>query len=159
MGWTVWGSNPGGGKISAPVQTGPEAHPASCTMGTEPFPGVKSSRGMTLTPHPLLVPWTWKGRAIPLLLLRAIQPVQSLSACIRVHFTLPQCLYKGALYLFFTTWPLKTGPTDCPRTSVMNYHYLPCKSPEQHSSHISDVTNRQKYMSLITRSEFLQWCW
>ena len=25
--------------------------------------------------------------------------VQSLSACTRVHFTLPQCLYKGALYL------------------------------------------------------------
>ena len=25
--------------------------------------------------------------------------VQSLSDCARVHFTLPQCLYKGALYL------------------------------------------------------------
>jgi len=37
-------------------QTGPGAHPAFCTMGTRSFPGVKSSRGMTLTPHPLLVP-------------------------------------------------------------------------------------------------------
>ena len=51
--------------------------------------GVKSGRGMTLTPHPLLVLWSRKGRAIPLLPLWAIQPVQSLSACTRVHFTLP----------------------------------------------------------------------
>jgi hypothetical protein len=35
---------------------GPEAHPASCTMGTESFPGVMLGRGVTLTPHPLLVP-------------------------------------------------------------------------------------------------------
>jgi hypothetical protein len=42
-------------RFSAPVQTGPGAHPASCTMGTGSFPGVKSGRGMMLTPHPLLV--------------------------------------------------------------------------------------------------------
>ena len=28
-------------RFSAPVQTGPEAHPASCRMGTGSFPGVK----------------------------------------------------------------------------------------------------------------------
>jgi hypothetical protein len=56
MGWTVWGSNPGGVRFSTPVQTGPGAHPASCTMGTGSFPGVKSGPGVTLTPHPLLVP-------------------------------------------------------------------------------------------------------
>ena len=77
-------------------------HPASCTMGTGSFPAVKSSRGRTLTPHPLLVPWSWKDRAIPLLHLWAVRPVQSLSACTRVHFTLPQCLYKGTLYLTLT---------------------------------------------------------
>jgi len=27
-------------RFSAPVQTGPGAHPASCTMGTGSFPGV-----------------------------------------------------------------------------------------------------------------------
>jgi len=32
-------SNPGGGEIFPPVQTGPEAHPASCTMGTASFCG------------------------------------------------------------------------------------------------------------------------
>ena len=47
-----------GARFSAPVQTGPGAHPASCTMGRGSFPGVKSGRGVTLTPHPLLVPWS-----------------------------------------------------------------------------------------------------
>ena len=32
-----------GARFYAPVQTGPGAHPASCTMGTESFPGVKSA--------------------------------------------------------------------------------------------------------------------
>ena len=93
MGWTVRGSNPGGATFSAPVLTDPGAHPASCTMGTGSFPGVKSSWGDTLTPHPLLVPWSWKGRAIPLLPLWAVRPVQSLSAYTR-----------GALYLLPYTW-------------------------------------------------------
>jgi len=75
-----------GARFSAPVQTGPVAHPASCAMGTGSFPGVKSGRGVMLTPHPLLVPWSWKSRAIPLLPLWAVRPVQSLSACTRVHF-------------------------------------------------------------------------
>ena len=73
--------------LSAPVHTSPRAHPASCTMGTGSFPGVKSGRGMTLTPHPLLVPWSWKSRVIPLLPLWVVRPVQSLSACTRLHFT------------------------------------------------------------------------
>jgi hypothetical protein len=79
---TGWSGDriPVGARFSAPVQTGPRAHPASCTMGTDSFPGVKSGRGVRLTPHLLLVSWSWKGRAIPLLPLRAVRPVQSLSA-------------------------------------------------------------------------------
>ena len=46
---------PVGAIFSAPVQNGPGAHPASCTLGTGSFPGVKSGRGVTLTPHPVLV--------------------------------------------------------------------------------------------------------
>ena len=46
---------PVGARFSAPVQTGPEAHPASCTMGTGSFSGLRCCRGVTLTPHPLLV--------------------------------------------------------------------------------------------------------
>ena len=40
-----------GARFSAPVQTGPGAHPASRTMGTESFPGVKRpGRGADPTP-------------------------------------------------------------------------------------------------------------
>jgi len=49
-----------------PVQTGPGAHPVSCKMSTGSFPGVKCGRGVLLTTHPLLVPRSWKSRAIPL---------------------------------------------------------------------------------------------
>jgi hypothetical protein len=46
------GSNPGGGvRFSAPVHVGPEVHPASCTMGTSSFPGVKRpGRGVVQLP-------------------------------------------------------------------------------------------------------------
>ena len=79
--------SPWGSRFSAPVQTGPGAHPPSCTTGTMSFPGVKSGWGVTLTPNPLLVLWSRKGRVIPLLPVWAVRPVQSLSACTRVHFT------------------------------------------------------------------------
>ena len=72
-------------RFFAPVQTGPGAHPASCTMSTGSFPGVKSGWGVMLTPHPFQCRGQRKGRAIPLLPLRAVRPVQSLSACTRVH--------------------------------------------------------------------------
>jgi hypothetical protein len=35
-------------------------------MGTGSFPGVKYGWGVQLTTHPLLVPLSWKSRAIPL---------------------------------------------------------------------------------------------
>jgi len=78
---------PVGVRFSASLQTGPGAHPVSCTMGTGSFPGVKSGWGVTLTPHPLLVLWSRKSRTST--------PPMSHMAC-----TEPQCLYKGALYLF-----------------------------------------------------------
>ena len=43
-------------RFSTPVLTGPEAHPASRTMGTGSFPGIRCGQGVTLTPHPFLVP-------------------------------------------------------------------------------------------------------
>jgi len=41
-----------GARFSAPVQTGPGAHPASCTMGIGSFPGVETAGawGLPLTP-------------------------------------------------------------------------------------------------------------
>ena len=69
------------GRKFPPFKTGPGAQPTSCKMGTESFPGVKSGRGVLLTPHSLPVPWSRKCRAISLLPLWAVRPVQSLSAC------------------------------------------------------------------------------
>ena len=40
-GCAVRGSNAGGARFSAPVQTGSGAHPAYCTMDIGSFPGVK----------------------------------------------------------------------------------------------------------------------
>jgi hypothetical protein len=76
-------------RFFAPVHTGPGAHPTSCTMGAGSFPRLKSGRGVTLTPHPLLVPWSRKSRTIPLLSLWVIRLVQSFSTYTRVQFTLP----------------------------------------------------------------------
>jgi len=55
------------GRDFPPLQTGPAAHPASCKMGTGSLPGVKCGRGLLLTTHPLLMPRSWKSRAIPTL--------------------------------------------------------------------------------------------
>ena len=41
----------GGARFSAPVQTGPETHPDSCTLGTGSFPGLKQpGRGVDHPP-------------------------------------------------------------------------------------------------------------
>jgi hypothetical protein len=55
-----------GARFFAQVQTGPGAHPASCTMDTGSFPGVKrSGRGAD---HPLLLALRMRmSRTIPLL--------------------------------------------------------------------------------------------
>ena len=89
-----------GVRFSAPVQTGPGAHPAPCTTGIGSFPAVKSGRGVTLTPHPILVPCSRKSTAIPPL------PRLGRTAC-----TQPQCLYKGASFplSFFTQIPIFQG--------------------------------------------------
>jgi len=79
-----------GARFYAPVQTGTGAHPAFCTMGTGSFQGVKSGRGVTLTPHPLLVPLVMKEYSYT-----------STPPMVRTACTEPQCLYKGALYLVF----------------------------------------------------------
>jgi len=74
-------------RFSAPVQAGTGAHPGSCKMGTRSLSGVKSDRGVTLTPHPLVVPWSMKGYSY------TSTPPMGRTAC-----TKPQCLYRGALY-------------------------------------------------------------
>jgi hypothetical protein len=63
---------PVGARFSVHVQTGPGAHPASCTMGTEFFSRGYSGRGVVLTTHPVLAPRSRMSRAIPLLPLKAL---------------------------------------------------------------------------------------
>jgi len=99
-------------RLSVPVQTVPEAHPASCTIDTESFLGVKSGWGVKLTRHPLLVPWSRKSKYIPLLPLWAVRPVQSLSTCTKVHLT----------FLPFTDDPgSKTDQRCVRRIGMQNY--------------------------------------
>jgi len=123
-------SNPGGGaRFSAPVQTSPGAHPASCTIGTGSFPAVKSGRGVTLTPHPLPVPWSRKRRAIPLLPLWAVRSVQSLSACTRVHFTFYLLGETNSKTLFINTGRWAT------------LHYLESMQPLIYKCEISHLSS------------------
>ena len=44
MEWTARVSNPGWARYSAPVQTGPGAHPAFYTMDTGSYPEIKRPR-------------------------------------------------------------------------------------------------------------------
>ena len=95
-------------RFSTPVQTGPGAHPASCTMGSRSFSRVKSGRGVTLTPPPLLVPLIMKE------LCYTSTPPMGRTAC-----TEPQCLYKGALYLTVELYLYSAyGPYGLYRASV-----------------------------------------
>jgi len=82
MGWTVRGSNLGGDEVFRTRPDRPWGPPNLLYNGYRVSPGVKSGQVVTLTPHPLIVPWSRKSRAIPLLplwavgLYRASVPVQ-----------------------------------------------------------------------------------
>jgi len=65
-------------------------------MGTVSFPGVKSGRGVTLIPHPLLVPLVMKEYSY------TSTPTVGRTAC-----TEPQCLFKGDLYFYINIKSLR----------------------------------------------------
>ena len=77
-------------------------------MGTESFLGIKSGRGVTLTPHPLLVLLVMKEYSY------TSTPPMGCTAC-----TEPQCLHKGALYLFINIIIIK-----CALFSMLNMKKL-----------------------------------
>jgi len=61
-----WGSNAGGGEIFRTVQTGPWAHPASCTLDTEYLSWAKSDRGrVCFNPLLLALRCEWLGARLP----------------------------------------------------------------------------------------------
>jgi len=86
------------GEIFRTCPDRPWGPPRLLYNGYQVFPGGKERPGRD--PSPLLVPWSRKGSAIPLLSLWAVRPVQSLSACTRVHFvfTLPVTLQVHSLF-------------------------------------------------------------
>jgi hypothetical protein len=130
-GWTVRGSNPGGDEIFRTCPDRPWEPPSLLHSGYQVFPGGKERPGCDADPPPpssavgyervelyLYSPY-W-----PYGLYRASVPVQRctlpysrairlLPPMGRTTCTEPQCLYKGALYLFLygghVPRPCKTG--------------------------------------------------
>ena len=68
-------------RFSGPIQTGPEAHPASCMMGTGSLSQGQSDCGVVLTTYLFLSPGSSMDRAIDLL------PPFACVACYRTAFT------------------------------------------------------------------------
>ena len=87
MGWTVRGSNPGGGEILRTCSDRPWGPPSLLYNGYRVFSLGKERPGRDADPSPLLVPLSGKSRTIPLLPLWAVRPIQSFSAYTNVHFT------------------------------------------------------------------------
>ena len=87
-------SNPGGGNIFRTCPDRPWVALSLMYNTYQVFPRVKKRPGRDSKSSPLLVTWSRKSWALPVLRLRAVQPEQSLSDCTRVHFnllfTLPQ---------------------------------------------------------------------
>jgi len=117
-----------GARFSAPVQTSPGAHPVSYTTSTGSFPVVKSGQGVTLSPHFLLVPWSRKSRARPLLPLWAVQCV---SACKRLHFTLQWFSYSRSIQLsnIYQCTGKSLVPVVCQSTSTYPVYLNLCYWP------------------------------
>ena len=93
-------------------------------MGTGSSQGVQSGLGVTLTPHPLLVPWSRKSTAIPLLSLWTVRPVQNLSAC---TVELYVCSPYGPYGLYRASVPVQYSYTSTPpmdRTACTEPHCL-----------------------------------
>jgi len=84
-------------------------------MGTGYLPGVKSGRGVTLTPHPLLVPLVMKEYSYT-----STPPMD------RTAWTEPQCLYKGDLYLIFFTYMFRTRRVHLQEDGCTNRHGIIC---------------------------------
>ena len=112
-----------GARFSAPFQTGAGAYPASCTMGTGSFPGVKSGRDVTLTSHPLLVPWSRKITAIPLLLVWTY------------------CLYRASVPVEGCTLPYLPVPIS------QRYVVAP---PRRNSTAVSQTNTKQSVFTFLS---------
>jgi len=107
-----------GARFSAPAQTVPGAHPASCTMGIEPFPEGKERPGRDADPSPPSSAVVMKEYSY------TSTPPMGRTAC-----TEPQCLYKGDLDFVCTTrFRTKTEGKKCtlhPRDTLDSHNTKP----------------------------------
>ena len=88
-GWTVWGSNSGGGEIFCTCPDRPWGPPSLLYNGYRVFPGGKEWPGRDADPLP-------PSSAVVMKELSCTStPPMGCTACTR-----PQCLYRGALYLY-----------------------------------------------------------
>ena len=120
-GWAVRGSNPGEGEF---FRTGPDRSwgpPSFLCNGHWVFPGSKERLGRDADPSPLLVPWSWKSRAISLLSLWALRPVQGLSACtVQLYLYSPYVPYG----LYSTSVPVQRCTLPLPFLSSVSSNGL-----------------------------------
>jgi len=86
------GSNPGGDEIFRTCPDRPWGPPSLLYNGYRVFPEGKKRPGRDADPSLLLVPWSRRSRATPLLHLWAVRPVQSLSACTRQYTYVCACI-------------------------------------------------------------------
>ena len=108
----------------------PWGPPTPLYNGYRVFSGAKSGRGVMLTPRLLLVPWSRKSRAIPLLPLWAVRSVQSLGACtveLYLYFPYgPSGLYRASVpvqYSYTSTPPM--GRTACTEPQCLYSRAIP----------------------------------
>jgi hypothetical protein len=79
-----------GARFSAPVQTGPGAHPASCTMATGSFPGGKERPGRDVGPSAhsgLYAPYIASVLVQGCTLQGKVKPPLGLTAFLQIHPT------------------------------------------------------------------------
>jgi len=119
-GWTVPGSNSGGDEIFRTCPDRPWGPPNLLYNRCRFFPEGKERPGRDVDPSLLLVPWSRKSRAIPLLPLLAVRPVQSLSVCTRLHFTFFLLCLKRNIQLIESDWETSVWPV-CVCVCVKGY--------------------------------------
>jgi hypothetical protein len=136
MGWTVQGSNTGGGEIFRTCPDWPWSPPSLLYNGYRVFPGGKEQLGCYADPSPPSSFAVMKEKG------HTSTPPMGHTAC-----TEPQCLYKGALYLsdrsqcnYFVHCNLTVPVHSLDPESVSTTHHKwinrTLASPVQPNSHI-----------------------
>ena len=119
-GWTVFESR-WMERFSATCPDRAWGPPSLLYNGYQVFPRGKERPGRDADPSPLLVPRSRKSRAIPLIHLWAVRPVQSLSAC-----TVELYLYSpyGPYGLYRASVPVQYSYTSTPLSACTVELYL-----------------------------------